>query len=148
MPIIGRVGTTAENRSSPSYGLAFVVAAIVGGIEIKAFIVENLPLDTLFEWPKLPLGRIALTTLFVTLILWLLKTLIRLFLTHQHLATDAAERVTMIETYLALRQEGKVEDKDRELMIRPIFRRGLAGMQRDGDSPPTIVNEFIAKGKE
>lgn len=75
------------------------------------------------------------------------RLLLRIFLSDRHLRTDAEERVTMIKTYLALTNEGKVEPTDRTLVLTPVFKSASDGIVRDEGLDPSLVG-LIAKGIE
>jgi len=79
------------------------------------------------------IGAILLT---VSPIFWGLRVLARVLLSYMHLGTDAAERQILIETYLALHKEGKIDDEDREFLLAAIFRPASTGIVRD-DAAPT-----------
>gem|GEM_PF-2266825 len=84
------------------------------------------------------IGAILLT---VSPIFWGLRVLARLLLSYMHLGTDAAERQILIETYLALHKEGKIDDEDREFLLAAIFRPASTGIVRD-DAAPTWSDVF------
>ncbi|SRR6266404_3588960 len=74
---------------------------------------------------------------------WCLRILLRLFFSHVHLASDAAERRTMILTYLALAREGaEVGPEDRKLILQHLFRTAADGLVRDDATPPSIFEIF------
>jgi len=56
------------------------------------------------------------------IVLWVLRLFHRQATTNLTLMTDADERVTMVETYLALQAEGKIEEVERPLVLQPLFR--------------------------
>jgi len=67
---------------------------------------------------------------------WAIRLLVRIFLSNSHLATDAAERVVMIQTYLALLEESKLsEEKDRTLVLASVFRPATDGMIKEESIP-------------
>lgn len=96
----------------------------------------------------LPLGRIGVSLLVITLGLWLIRTFARMFLSNWHLAADASERVVMVQTYLALLQEGSgLDTSDRELIITALFRKASTGIVRDDANPPMLVSQLVRKGE-
>jgi len=78
------------------------------------------------------IGAILLT---ISPLFWGLRVLARLLLSYVHLGTDAAERQILIETYLALHKEDKVDDEDREFLLAAIFRPASTGIVRDDAAP-------------
>lgn len=69
----------------------------------------------------------------VIVVLWLLRFINKQATTHLALRQDARERVTLIETYLALYSENKVREDQLSLVLQSIFRpsnvTGDEGMQ-------------------
>ena len=55
------------------------------------------------------LKYVAAGAILTTIVFWIGRVLLRIYLSDRHLLTDAEERVAMIKTYLALSNEGKVD---------------------------------------
>ena len=78
--------------------------------------------------------------------IWLTRILVRLFLSHLHLSTDAAERRMMILTYLSIAREGsQFTQKDKALILQHIFRTASDGLVKDDAAPPTLFEMFSRK---
>ncbi|MFW2571283.1 DUF6161 domain-containing protein [Legionella sp. 29fVS95] len=76
--------------------------------------------------------------------IWLTRLSAKIFISNLHLRTDADERVTMIQTYLALLREGsgpKIEE--RQLILQTLFRPSATGFIKDDG--PTMFYESILK---
>lgn len=87
--------------------------------------------------------QIGVLVILLFLSVWLLRLLVRLLLTSIHLATDARERVTMLNTYLALLREGTgLNDKDKQIILESLFRHTLTGLVRDEAIPPSSLSLF------
>lgn len=68
----------------------------------------------------------------------------KIFISHLHLQTDAHERITMIQTYLAmLRNDEAVKEEDRNLILQALFRPSPTGYIKD-DSP-FVIQDLISK---
>lgn len=83
------------------------------------------------------------TTLIVVAVFltWAIRLIIRLFLSHSHLETDAAERVVMTQTYLALLEEDRLtEEKDRSLVLSALFRPASDGMVKEENIPHPMLD--------
>lgn len=79
--------------------------------------------------------------------IWTVRILLKLFFSHIHLASDAAERRTMILTYLALSREGAdVAPEDRKLILQHLFRSASDGLVKDDTAPPSIL-EYLTRSK-
>jgi hypothetical protein len=80
--------------------------------------------------------QLASLILFAVFGAWAGRLIVRLFLSNSHLATDAAERVVMTQTYLALVEESKLSDeKDRSLVLASLFRPGSDGIVKEESIP-------------
>jgi hypothetical protein len=78
---------------------------------------------------------------------WLVRIVVRLFLSHVHLLADANERVTMANTYLALQhsKEGLVE-QDRQLILQVLFRPSTSGVVKDDGVPLSWIEAITKTG--
>lgn len=84
----------------------------------------------------------------VFVLLWVLRILVRLLLSDLHLLTDANERVALVQCYLALSAEGRIDDKDRALVLAPLFASTADGLVKDDAAPPSVldvINKLIDK---
>jgi hypothetical protein len=86
----------------------------------------------------------AIGAIITTIVFWISRVLLRIYLSDRHLLTDAEERVAMIKTYLALSNEGKVEAVDRALILAPLFRSASDGIVKD-EGPDASVAGVLAK---
>lgn len=89
------------------------------------------------------LGAMGLTG--TTVAFWVARLLVRLWLSQMHLGMDARERVTMIESYLALTAEGAVDDKHREIVLNSIFRPTQDGIVKDDASADPTLAGLVAR---
>jgi len=81
-------------------------------------------------------------------ILWILKILVKIYLSHVHLELDAQERVTLAHSYLAFLRRGKgVEDTDRQIILESLFRHSSDGLQKDDGGNPHIVLDILERMK-
>ncbi len=96
-------------------------------------------LDVLASW------KIGAYILLVTLVFWFIRLLVRIFLSNIHLENDAAERVTMAKTYLALMRDGSLEGKEHlGTILAALFRPTGDGIVKDEGLPPTAM-EWLTK---
>jgi Family of unknown function (DUF6161) len=93
--------------------------------------------------------KVAVLVLVGVLGVWAVRLIVRMYLSHQHLATDAEERVTMIKTYLALLEADKMpSDDDRKLVLAPLFRPATDGIVKDEGLPHPLLELFTrSQGK-
>ena len=102
-------------------------------------VIGNATLQNLEVW------KIGQLLLIATIGVWVLRVLIRLLLSNIHLWSDAKERRTMLLTYLALHNEGKLPtDESRELILQVLFRPTSTGIVKDDAAPPFMA-EWLKK---
>lgn len=87
----------------------------------------------------------AATLLYLTVYFWLLRIIVRLYMTEEHLAIDAKSRSAMAETYLALTKEEAATDQDRAIVLASLFRPIADGIVSD-DGLPAITPAAILSG--
>ncbi len=84
----------------------------------------------------------AATLLYLTMYLWAMRILVRLYTAEHHLSIDAQGRAALTETYLSLRKDGAATDADRAIMLSVIFRPVTDGMVKE-DGPPAMTPSAI-----
>ncbi len=80
----------------------------------------------------------AITLAWLTMYLWAMRVLVRLYTTEHHLAIDASARGAMMEAYLGLIEAKAANKADRPIVLQALFRPVQDGMVRD-DGPPGIT---------
>ncbi|SFD89694.1 hypothetical protein SAMN04489710_10890 [Paracidovorax konjaci] len=92
--------------------------------------------------------RIGVFALMAIFGFWAVRLVVRMFLSHLHLHADASERMVMLQTYLALMEGNKLEDKDdRKLILQALFRPSTDGLVKDESAPPSIGEWLTRSGK-
>ncbi|TCS10486.1 hypothetical protein EV278_11768 [Caulobacter sp. BK020] len=71
----------------------------------------------------------------LTIIFWIGRLISRTYVSESHLAIDAEERAVMVETYLALTQENKIDTSERVLVLGSLFRSSSDGLVKDDGAP-------------
>jgi hypothetical protein len=85
--------------------------------------------------------------LLISLAIWIIRIFMKIALSSYHLSIDAKERVTMINTYISLMQEGNtITDDDKHIMIESIFRQTNHGIIKDENS--VTVTDIISSFKK
>ncbi len=89
--------------------------------------------------------KIGSLVLLVTLSFWFIRLLVRIFLSNLHLENDAAERVTMAKTYLAMiRDDALPKGENISTVLAALFRPTGDGIVKDEGLPPTAM-EWLTK---
>jgi Family of unknown function (DUF6161) len=92
--------------------------------------------------------RVAVLILVGVLGIWAVRLLVRMFLSHTHLATDASERTTMVQTYLSLIEGGNLtSDEDRKLILQALFRPATDGLVKDEGLPHPFLEALTRSNK-
>lgn len=75
---------------------------------------------------------------------WILKVLIKIFLSHTHLNIDAEERITLTETYLSLLREGHgLNEGDKQLILQNLFKSTPTGIVQDDSMPSNTIDMLM-----
>lgn len=83
--------------------------------------------------------RLAVLALVGVFTVWALRLVVRMFLSHLHLLTDAAERVVMVKTYLSLLEGDRLSSaEDRQLILQALFRPATDGIVKDEGIPASF----------
>lgn len=115
-------------------GLAFLTG---GGFTLAAHKLLQVTVADLDLW------RLGVVLAISTFGIWVTRLSAKIFVSNLHLRTDADERVTMIQTYLALLREGSgpMED-ERQLILQTLFRPSNSGFIKD--EGPSSFHEWVA----
>lgn len=70
-----------------------------------------------------------------TILIWMLRVLVRSMMSENHLATDASVRSAMAHTYLALTKEDAATDSDRSIVLASLFAPVADGIVSDDGMP-------------
>ena len=112
----------AEKHTRKAKALVYVM---FGGMAVLAlaFLALTALVFSSLNSGKPDTWKIAAPILVGVVAVWAVRLIVRMYLSQAHLATDAEERVTMVQTYLSLLEEGKMpETGDRQLVLTPLFR--------------------------
>lgn len=130
--------TTVSGRWA--FGAMAVLTLFIG--LVAAWVLHNLSPDG-----KPEVWRVSVLVLVGVLGVWATRLLVRMFLSHIHLATDAAERVVMVKTYLSLLESGKLfSDEDRKLILQALFRPASDGIVKDEGLPHPALEALTKLG--
>ncbi len=86
--------------------------------------------------------------LLATLSFWFIRLLVRIFFSNMHLENDAAERVTMVKTYLALiRNHDLPTGGNINTVLTALFRQTGDGIIKDDGVPPSAIEWMTKLGR-
>ncbi len=125
--------TSFAGIASAAFGLGWQIHALL----------NKTPVNTVPEtW------RLAVLALVSVFTVWALRLVVRMFLSHLHLLTDAGERVVMVQTYLSLLEGDHLTSKeDRQLILQALFRPASDGIVKDEGVPFSLAEALTRSGK-
>jgi hypothetical protein len=117
---------------------------IAGAAGVLGWLIHDL-LRTVVPNTAPEAWRVAMLVLIGLFAVWGVRLVVRMFLSHLHLATDASERVVMARTYLSLIEGDRLASKeDRQLILQALFRPTADGIVKDEGIPPSML-EFLTR---
>lgn len=127
-----RLSSERYRKSLIGYGklLAPLLIVLLGAIAFLSYYIADPAKPIVAQ-----LVFAAIGVLITTVAFWAARIVIRLFMSEHHLAIDAEERATMAMTYLALIERGAADEKDRALILAPLFRATSDGIVKDDAAP-------------
>lgn len=135
---------TSHKVLSWCFGVASLAAAGVAFWRLGVLVADTLrpPVGAAPDW-RPEHWRVAVTISAGVFSVWLVRILVRLFMSNVHLLADARERCTMAQTYLALlRRNGGLTDDDRKLVLGALFRPSVTGVVKDDGIPLSALEMF------
>lgn len=137
-----------HRRRAKQWGAVAAVYAVVAtgfmwwGLNEEYSAIVAMPIGT----PVAAYLALAARGLLVAVVLfWIGRVFVRMYLSELHLGMDAYERSTMVETYLALTNEGEISEKERALVLAPLFRPTADGLVRDDASADANLTALLGK---
>lgn len=149
----------SHKRNSYIFGAiggTLMIITFIGIISLGKYII-NLDLTdvngigrkVLTETGALQLWVYGFFIVCMTLIIWFIRLIVKVFLSNLHLLSDAKERETMIQTYLAFeREENTLKETDRDLILPSIFRITTNGFIKEDSTPNSPINIITKKFTE
>lgn len=120
--------------------VGILAAAGLLGWQIHDVLIETPRGSTPEPW------RVVVLALIAVFLVWAIRLIVRMFLSHLHLLTDAGERVVMVQTYLSLLEGDRLASKeDRQLILQALFRPAADGIVKDEGVPPSYL-EWLTRG--
>ena len=82
---------------------------------------------------------------FTTMLFWIGRIVMKLYLSEHHLRVDAAERAVMTQTYLAMTEEGSATEAERAIVLSSIFRPTPDGIVKDEGPTDASLGGILSK---
>lgn len=120
-----------------------IAGATVGGVLFVAREYLQVRLPEIQAW------QLGLVLAISTFGVWLTRLSTKIFISNLHLRTDADERVTMIQTYLAMLRDGDgIKEDDRQLVLQTLFRPSATGYISEElpHSPYDVLGSILKRG--
>lgn len=119
----------------------------IGGFAIY-YLLWHTPNDMLvsiFNGDKSSAVRWSIVfIIFISILFYGVKTLMKIAFSSLHLARDAEERERLTYVYLALIKDSAIDKEDRQMVMQSLFSRAETGLLKE-DSGPTMPSSFIEK---
>lgn len=133
--------TAYENLRNYFIGLTLVLLAAFVAAGFLVASVHDATNEPVALYVLISAGLAVLSTIGF----WIGRLLTKLYLSQNHLKTDAEERATMIKTYLALTEKGAATEADKQIILGSIFRPTADGIVQDEGPPDLALQSLAAK---
>lgn len=131
-----------HQNAAIKFGIASIILSLLIFLPISYVAWEILASEQIV-W-----GKVSVVAFTTTLAIWLIRILVRMYLSHNHMQMNSQERVVMTQAYLALISEGGASSaEERNLVLQAIFRPVSTGIVTDDAAPNNIV-ELITKARK
>ena len=119
---------------------AYILGPVSAALAILMIILMGIGLYKALSLETVAYWQMAIVAVMASLAIWIIRVLVRIFLSKLHLAEDAEERVTMVKTYLALLTEKDgITGINKELILSALFRPSSVGLIKD-EAPATPMD--------
>lgn len=130
----------AEGNLKWFFGLAAGFLIIVYGGGLLGILTNSVPLSAQVS---LLFAGVSISS--ITLMIWIGRLLVRVYLSEKHLRMDAEERAVMVKTYLAMVHESVAAEADRNIILGSLFRPTEDGIVKDDAAPFVDISKMIGK---
>lgn len=134
-------------RVAGAIGIVFasvlVIYAFCSGIDSAIQLVERAMKET--KQPQVAYVVLSLVVFLLTIAFWIGRLISRTYVSQSHLAIDAEERATLVETYLALTKDNQISSDERILVLTSLFRASSDGLVKDDGSPDVGLPGLLSR---
>ncbi len=130
--------------------LAGVISIIVAILMVLIYETPEAFHHNLFKLEQEAIKGIILFASLISFMAYMARVCARMTFSSFHLQRDAEERRQLTYVYLSLIKDGKVDEKDRNLILQSLFSRADTGLLGDDSSPtmPGVGQILDACGKK
>ena len=129
-----------KHRRFASGLFAFFGTLLALAVGLAYKLASTTRLGDLDFWQSADLSAIALLTISVGIVVAVIRIPLRLAMSELHLGNDADERVTMVNTYLALRKGEHATTEHMEVVLDRLFKPATDGIVKDDFGPVTAAD--------
>lgn len=139
--IVGAPESYWGQRARQSLIGLVITGLLLIGLVITALVVASNQLQDFRVIENQNTFILIKSSVTMVILFWLLLLVGRIFLGQLQLYSDAKERVVMVQTFLSLVHDRSVDAlKDRDLVLRSLFKSGATGVFRDQGDTSAVVN--------
>lgn len=124
---------------------SYIISSILGVVTVTLMVILAIfskgELEKVLNSTQEALNsKLAFAALLVVAFIgiWLIRILVKLFMSYIHSAKDASERVVLLKTYLAMSREGQLDDKQKQLITTILFRPNISEIGKEDGIPPSF----------
>jgi len=134
-----------HHKLRAAYAARWVAYYSAGGLVVLTIAAAHLLDIESSQALKTPLWHLAAFATVSGLYVWFARILVRLMLSHQHLESDAHERIVIANTYLALVRGGKLPETVTGTVLEALLRHSPDGIVQDDAMP--LLAELLKRTK-
>jgi hypothetical protein len=131
----------AKSHRNRMWLLIVAIGVVASSTIFGVFQIAVIKLDK--PLTETPLSQLIIPLVFTSILIWLIRVLVKICLSQIHLISDAEERVVMIKTYLSMNRSSSLKPEDRNYILSTVFRPANQGIIKD-DGPQSAMNELSA----
>lgn len=128
--------------------LLITFLSVAGSVAVIYWLANQL-IESSVEVDLTTPAAITKSVAFATItgiVLWVIRFCAKTYSTHRHIQYDAAERVTMVSSYLAFMNDSDSVSSDHlDIILRALFRPGSDGLIKDETGPMPTGIEIIQR---
>ncbi len=138
--IVGAPESYWGQRANHSLVGLIISGLLLVGLVVATLVVAALQVEEFREIENQNTFILIKSSVTMVILFWLLLLVGRIFLGQLQLYSDAKERVVMVQTFLSLVHDRSVDAlKDRDLVLRSLFKSGATGVFRDQGDTSAVV---------